>query len=247
MPAGITPEITSDTHGPQQSPAWVWLLLAGAAFLGGQIVGGIVAIVLTLGAGEELTELHPPSVLMGTAVGAMITIPLALLFARRLHWGSLTPVLGPRRIGWLLGGIGLGVAVVIVNAGLSALALQLDPGLEAKFDEYSDQWTELFEGASWRVGLFLVAVVVLAPLSEELVFRVLLLGGLRRLMPFWPAAMISGALFSAVHLQPAWAISLGLFAAGVGLAWIYRRAGYWAAVATHATVNLFAAGSLLLT
>ena len=74
----------------------------------------------------------------------------------------------------------------------------------------------------------------------------LLLGGLRRLMPFWPAAAISAVLFAVVHLQTAWAVVLGLFVAGLGLAWIYRRAGYWAAVATHATVNALAAASLLL-
>ena len=38
--------------------------------------------------------------------------------------------------------------------------------------------------------------------EEELIFRGLLLGWLQRLMPFWLAALISSALFGAVHIEP---------------------------------------------
>lgn len=220
--------------------------MALAAFFAGQLVGGIVAVAMTVGRGDELADIDPEALLVGTAVGALVTIPLAVLLAARLHPdGRAGITAAPRRWWWFVIAVGLGLALVLVNAGLTALGTEVDAGLEGELRDYEDQWEELFDGGRWQVAIFVLAVVVLAPLSEELVFRVLLLGGLRRLMPFWPAAALSGALFAAVHLQPAWAITLGLFAAGVGLAWIYRRAGYWAAVATHATVNAIAAVSLL--
>ncbi len=49
------------------------------------------------------------------------------------------------------------------------------------------------------VGLTVVAVVVLAPLGEELLFRGLLLRGLVRKLRFWPAAAISLAV---VRVRP---------------------------------------------
>jgi uncharacterized protein len=41
--------------------------------------------------------------------------------------------------------------------------------------------------------------VVLAPLVEETAFRGMLYNGLRGVMGVWPSAVISGALFAAIH------------------------------------------------
>jgi membrane protease YdiL (CAAX protease family) len=44
-----------------------------------------------------------------------------------------------------------------------------------------------------------VAAVLLAPVAEELAFRGVLLRALMRRLPFWPAALISSALFAVLH------------------------------------------------
>ncbi len=93
------------------------------------------------------------------------------------------------------------------------------------------------------------AVVVLAPLGEELLFRGLLLRGLVRRIRFWPAAVVSSLLFAAAHVDAylLWPRAIALVGTGVVLAWLYRWRGYWASVTAHATVNIVAAIALVAT
>lgn len=97
--------------------------------------------------------------------------------------------------------------------------------------------------STFHVALGGVVVVLAAPFGEELFFRGLLFGGLRRSMPFWAAAGISAALFAVVHvyllLMPL------LFLVGFGLAYVYERSESLAsAMAAHAAFNLI--GYLLI-
>ena len=47
-----------------------------------------------------------------------------------------------------------------------------------------------------------VLIVVAAPICEEIFFRGFFFGGMRSRMPFWPAALISAALFGARSTSP---------------------------------------------
>lgn len=83
--------------------------------------------------------------------------------------------------------------------------------------------------------LDLVAVAVLTPLAEELLFRGVFFGGVRQRLPFIPAALATTALFTIVHEPQAWP---GVFVLGFGLALARERTGtLWAPIAAHATVN----------
>ncbi len=75
-----------------------------------------------------------------------------------------------------------------------------------------------------RLTLSLAAVVILvgAPLSEELFFRGLVFSGLLR-WGFWPAAFISGLLFTVFHLDPGSMIPFTLI--GMLMAWLYYSRG----------------------
>lgn len=80
-------------------------------------------------------------------------------------------------------------------------------------------------------------VVVLAPLGEELFFRGLLFGALRRRFRFWAAATISGASFALFHVIPL--LMPLMFFVGLGLAYLYERRGsLLAPIAAHAAFNL---------
>jgi uncharacterized protein len=81
-----------------------------------------------------------------------------------------------------------------------------------------------------------VAVVVVAPLAEELFFRGLLFGALRQFWGLWPALLVSGLAFSAVHLNLSVMVPYALI--GIVFAWSYHRSGsLWTPIAAHAIVN----------
>lgn len=85
--------------------------------------------------------------------------------------------------------------------------------------------------------LSIAAAVTLvgAPFTEELFFRGLVFGGFSR-WGFWPAAAISGILFSVVHFDPGSVVPF--FAIGVALAWLFRRSGtLWYPILFHFLFN----------
>ena len=70
-----------------------------------------------------------------------------------------------------------------------------------------------------RSGWTLLAVVVLAPVAEELLFRGMLTEMLRRHAGAVVAALLSSAIFALMHLQPA--VMIEAFLAGLVLCYIY--------------------------
>lgn len=81
-----------------------------------------------------------------------------------------------------------------------------------------------------------LAAVIGAPLSEEILHRGLVFGGLLR-WGFWPAAMVSSAIFASIHLDPGSVIPF--FGIGMALTWLFsRRRTLWDAIAFHLFFNL---------
>ena len=84
--------------------------------------------------------------------------------------------------------------------------------------------------------LVTVAIVVFAPIAEELFFRGIVFNAwLREAGRIW-AYVGSAALFAAIHLSLE--SLLPIFLLGLALAWVYERTGnLLAPIAMHATVN----------
>ncbi len=81
-----------------------------------------------------------------------------------------------------------------------------------------------------------LAVVVIAPFTEELLFRGLILRGLERRYGAMPALLLSSAFFALSHFNLIQAIPA--FAAGLYLGWLYRATGtLWWPMAAHALYN----------
>lgn len=83
-------------------------------------------------------------------------------------------------------------------------------------------------------------IVVAAPISEEVFFRGFMYGGLRRRMPMWAAAILSGLVFGLLHYTGPDSIGVvpQLAVLGVLLAWLYERTGsLWPPVLLHALNN----------
>ena len=71
--------------------------------------------------------------------------------------------------------------------------------------------------------VLVLTVVLIAPLCEELLFRGAVFGWLRRYLPVVAAAVLSAAVFSAVHRFPPALVVLFVF--GVSAALVYQRTG----------------------
>jgi membrane protease YdiL (CAAX protease family) len=88
----------------------------------------------------------------------------------------------------------------------------------------------------------ILAVVVLAPLGEELFFRGFMYASLRGRVPVFWAALTSAALFGAVHPiygVTAWNLVPVLAMAGFAMCLLYERTGsLWPAIAFHFVMNV---------
>lgn len=149
------------------------------------------------------------------------------LFAVHRHRGSATSLgfrpVDVRGLAGLLAAFA--VTVVIANLIFGSIA----PSTRAQ---------EIFRYGDDTVAVALMAVLILiaAPLTEEVFFRGFLLQGLARRLSFWPAAVVTSAIFALAHVW--WQLYLPIFVLGLAFAWLFWRTGsLWAPIAAHATIN----------
>lgn len=239
-PPGTPPPGTLQSGG---ASSWRWYH-ALIAFFGGIFVAQIVVLLLaaiwTAASGRPLTELQDDSgfIVTASAINELIFIATAVLVARTAgrvsarDFGLRAAKLATaaRRAALVYGGYF--VALVIYGA-----LVHLTP------DSAPDRL-----GASDGTGqmlVFALLVAVLAPIAEEIFFRGMVFGALRNSIGLVPAALVSGLLFGAMHIDSGTSerllqvIPLALF--GVALALLYHWTGtLYAAIAVHATNNAVA-------
>jgi membrane protease YdiL (CAAX protease family) len=74
---------------------------------------------------------------------------------------------------------------------------------------------------------------------EEFVFRGFVLVALRRVAGFWPAALVSSAMWAFTHVQYPMVIQLTILAVGVAFCWIMQRArSLWAPYFAHEVLDV---------
>ncbi|HEY4345379.1 MAG TPA: CPBP family intramembrane glutamic endopeptidase [Parvibaculum sp.] len=125
-------------------------------------------------------------------------------------------------------------------------------------DEVARQGLETMNGVRssdprWNVASAFLFVLVI-PVLEEAIFRVVLFRALARRMPAIAAACLSVAVFVAMHVQ--YTLAGGAVAVlmtaevtllGAALMWLYMKSGsIWPSVAVHVANNGFALLSLLI-
>ncbi len=206
-------------------------LLAYLALLFGMLVIGGPAQVHGIVSGLWVTEA------IAIAVPAVFTLVVC-----GVRFG---PFLGFRRITWKQAVVAIAAAaanqpVVSFLTWFARLVLPFD--LVAKFDAQQRFLTQIF--ATQGVA-FVLTVTVAAPLGEETFFRGFAFPALARTWGVPIAVLVSGALFSALHMDPVG--FLGLMEIGVLLAALRWWSGsLWAAVLGHAMNNGIAGGAFLL-
>lgn len=117
------------------------------------------------------------------------------------------------------------------------LLLLQSVGVEPALQEPTEHFTEaLSNGEQVTVGTLAFLAVVVAPLIEEILFRGVIFGGLAARWGVWPAAVVSGLTFAAIHFSLT--AFLPLFFLALILCYLYARTGsLFTAIAFHALFN----------
>lgn len=221
----------------------------------------LVALVAILLAGRLLAAAVAPRSKAGmTALGIGLTAAAeALLFvvllvlgrsiARRGGgWRKTYGLDGIRGCDWAPWAFGL-LFVFVGRMAVGLMAAALSRG-QALADAQNLRLAHPSPGSVIALGL---VAVVIAPVAEELMFRGLLLRTFMRRMPFWPAALLSTALFGLLHTYEAasvagaitLALSVGVL--GLGNSFLVRITGRLApAMMVHASFNALALAAAVL-
>lgn len=243
-----TLEVDAPAGATRTAPGRWWRILSpiGATF------AGLAMVVAAYGLLESLTPLgETETAALATLAGSLTLLALGLALWRALpaHERRIAVETKGSRGKGILIGLATGIGCIVVLAPIFVLGELVDPSVGRRLEDSADDIA--LDGALWANVIIVASLVVLAPLSEELLDRALLLRGLARVMRFLPAAIVSSIVFSLSHLDAwvlfLWPRGIWLAATGLALAWVYRRRGYLPAVATHATVNSIAAISLVAT
>lgn len=138
---------------------------------------------------------------------------------------------------WVFGAFALrrsmavGAVTLVVTSAL-CLSAAMGMGLIG----WAPKWPE-------QAGIWAFNNLLLVTLTEELLFRGYIQGGLTRLlnrMPYhqWLALLVASALFGLAHASGGWQWALLAGMAGIGCGIAYRLGGLPAAVITHFGLNL---------
>lgn len=223
----------------------------GAIVVVAFVVGASMLSALAMHSGYELwlRELGPedraglpgpdtPMVLVAVQLAAQL-VQLALIWGLTSVWHRDRKAalgLAPARLtlGQWVGAIALLFAVKTGATMIAAGIVPSDPRREM------GPFVQLVRsGNAW---LLFLAAVVLAGLTEELLFRGVLsrtLEGTR--LGFWGGAALASTAFALLHMQYGVGGQFVIFAVGMTFAWIRVRSGsLWPAVVCHALNNALA-------
>jgi uncharacterized protein len=152
--------------------------------------------------------------------GMLVAVAIGMASQWRFSLPGALRSLGLRRfqpsaIGWMFAVLGIYYAGAIAFSAIVLQPKQEDIGKELGVCD-----------PGIGIAIFAVlAIVVLAPIAEEIFFRGFFFAGLRTRWSLWPSALLSGAIFGLVHAPTGPTAAIPLAGLGVGLAWLYNKTG----------------------
>ncbi len=177
----------------------------------------------------------------GTLLAAMTVLPAAsgvawiwlqAVWGESAGWrglGVMTISTGRLRLAVLAG-----AAAMVLN---TALVILLRPILGAPTSLPIGGEGGMASQPVYVILAFFVGAVLLAPLLEELLFRGMLFGLLRKYLSFWPAALIAAEAHAMIHFDPA--TVPGLTVVFVIFGYLYEKyKSLWLPIIAHGTHNL---------
>lgn len=166
------------------------------------------------------------------AVGGVLTIlaVLLILFVRDYSPTEELMLVAPARKITLLQAALLGVGA----CGVVSLLLSTIPFPESWLDSYT-QSAEAVAGGNPILDI--LATVIIAPLSEEIVFRGLVYRSLKRGMPTVAAILVTSAVFGLLHGTVVWFVYTSLLSVMLILLYEYTQS-LWASILAHTAFNI---------
>ncbi len=234
------PPDTRDHDAPRRAGSdfgAVQALLVFLAWLGGQLAGGfagaVSGMVYLVSNGHQLgdpsaieghmVELLTPALAVGTITGAIAMIAASLYFARR-HLREVSPT----GIGWSLGSWRSLLIAAVVGATVSTAFITFVAMTNPEIPDSDLGVVARLAGQDVRVRWIWAAVAVLiAPVTEELLFRGVLFSGLARSWGIPASAVTVSVVFFLFHLA--------------------ETIAFWPAMVSIAILTIATIGSRLLT
>lgn len=175
--------------------AWVLVYVAGV----------VVVVIGYLFLASRLDAARPDAwplalvLIIGTSVAALAAVRTHLLRRRSLTWadvGMRRPDRSPAHLVWQI--------PTVLVAGVVASSLVLTPFLAGgdPGDPGTDAIGDLLSGGPVAAALGLLAVAVVVPVAEEIVFRGIVLPAVRARLRYVAGVTLAGAVFALVHLVP---------------------------------------------
>lgn len=226
---------------------WLGAVFTVFLFLGAQFAASLLIILVPIAAGwskieseQWLNESLASRIIFLTLTAIFILVPL-YLYLKRYKVGF--KILGLRKpqwtdLAWSLAALPLYILTFAVSVAVIKFFI---PGLDI------NQAQDLGFNATYNpTQLFFIAIalVVLPPITEEIIFRGMLYGSLKKALPVLLAALFTSLIFASGHLLGSGDGSL-LYIAGIdtfilSLILIGLRevtGGLWASIGLHAIKN----------
>jgi hypothetical protein len=238
-PAPLIASAPSAAEPPPVRSAWTWtdvvpvLVTMLPIILAANWVAGVTAqgLGITAGSGGAVALSYADEI---GVYGASLLL-IVLLVKLRRHAALLSLGFRLPAWPWLAAGIPMGFAALVLQEAGGLLSKAIFPGANS-----TNQCVGIRGEFGSSLALALLAVAVIAPIAEEIIFRGFTFGWLQGRLPLWGAVLISAAIFSAAHVG--WAepsLFLPVFLSGILLAYLYARSrSLWPGVIVHMTINI---------
>lgn len=200
----VARETSHGTGGPGRASRWdvpwagwravvdVVVVYVGALLLAA--VFGSLTVLMFGGGGDAA----PAGLVLLSPVALLI---VAVIWLRARYGADARAVFGPTRPSAADVGIGVGVGLACFVVGrlllIGLVALLTSLGIDVP--AVQDTFRVIAQDRATAPALVLTAVV-LAPLSEEVLFRGVLFQGVRARTGFWRAAVASAGMFTVAHV-----------------------------------------------
>lgn len=212
------------------------LIVGFGAYLFAQIGVGIIVLLAAGDKGDSAFDnIAPWAALVLTAVSSALMLGVVWLFLRSKKFklrdfGFKKPTLK---------GFGIATGAYIVYFIVFILAVTVLTALVPAFNADEAQDLGFTDPQGWQLAAAFIALVIIAPASEEIFFRGFLYRGLRRSWPVWIAAIGTSGIFALAHGQ--WNVGIDVFILSMLLIYVYQKTNnMWLCIGMHATKNLLA-------